>query len=130
MRRIVPTAVATLGTATFLFLAVPVSAQSQNVPIDAPGWSATVSTNASYTFGRSTWEFDTKNNLFNIGSLPTVGSKLDWKNIDSPVVMVTGDLAWRYLVLSGGFGWGQVTNGTLVDDDFLKTPQGNVLFSS
>src|SRR5262245_31684222 len=110
MTPIVRTAIATLVTAPFLFLTAPVSAQTQNVPIDAPGWSATVSTNAGYTFGRSTWEFDPKNNFVipGIGSLPPVGSKLDWKNVDSPVVMVTGDLAWRYLVLSLGAGWGQV----------------------
>jgi hypothetical protein len=128
----VPAAIATLVTATVLFLAVPASAQTQNLPIDAPGWSGTVSTNAWWSFGRSTWEFDpiTSIGIPGIGSLPPIGSKLDWKNVDSPVVMVTGDFAWRYLVLSAGFGWGQgVTDGTFVDDDFFKTPQGNVLFS-
>jgi len=122
MTRLVPIAIATLVTATFLLLAVPVSAQTQNVPIDAPGWSATVSTNAWWSFGTSKWEFDPI-------SVP-IGSKLNWNHVDSPVVMVTGDLAWRYLVLSAGFGWGQILDGTLVDEDFVKTPQqGNFLFS-
>ena len=118
---IVRAVIATLVTATVLFPAVPVSAQTQNVPIDAPGWSATVSTNAWWSFGGSKWEFDP---IF----VP-IGSKLNWKDVESPVVMVTGDLAWRYLVLSAGFGWGQVIDGTFVDEDFVKTPQGNVLFS-
>lgn len=120
----VATGIATLLSTAFLLLAVPVSAQTQNLPIDAPGWSATVSTNAWWSFGGSKWEFDP------IGSgLFPIGSKLNWKDIESPVVMVTGDLAWRYLVLSAGFGWGQVIDGTLVDEDFVKTPQGNFLFS-
>jgi hypothetical protein len=121
MTPIVPAALATLVTATVFFLAVPASAQTQNVPIDAPGWSATVSTNAWWSFGGSKWEFDP------IGT--PIGSKLNWKDVESPVVMVTGDLAWRYLVLSAGVGWGQVIDGTFVDEDFFKTPQGNNLFA-
>jgi omptin family protein len=116
MTPIVPGAIATLVTTAVLFLAVPASAQIQ--PFDAPGTSATVSTNVWWSFGRSTWEQDVQGIL---------GSKLDWKDVDSPVVMVTGDFAWRYLVLSAGVGWGQaVTDGTFVDDDFI---QGGPVFS-
>src|SRR5262245_52077713 len=101
--------VATLVTTAVLFLAVPASAQI--LPVDAPGVSATVSTNAWWSFGGSTWEHD----IFGLG---IAGSKLDWKDVESPVVMATGDFAWRFLVLSAGVGWGQVIDGTLVDEDF------------
>jgi hypothetical protein len=110
MIAIVPGAIATLVTTAVLFLAVPASAQIQ--PFDAPGTSATVSANAWWSFGGSKWEQD-------VGGLG--GSKLDWKDVDIPVVMVTGDFAWRYLVLSAGVGWGQVvTDGTFIDEDFIR----------
>lgn len=113
----VAAAIATLVTTLVLFLAVPASAQIQ--PVDAPGTSATVSANAWWSTGGSKWEHD---------FLGIVGSKLDWKDVESPVVMVTGDFAWRYLVLSAGVGWGQVIDGTLIDEDFDRT-QGNAVFS-
>jgi hypothetical protein len=106
---IVRAVIATLATTAVLFLAVPASAQI--LPVDAPGISATVGTNAWWSFGGSTWEHD----IFGLG---IAGSKLDWKDVESPVVMATGDFAWRFLVLSAGVGWGQVIDGTLVDEDF------------
>jgi hypothetical protein len=113
MTPMVPGAIATLLTTAVLFLALPASAQIQ--PFDAPGTSATVSANAWWTFGGSKWEQD-----FDVVGLGTVGSKLDWKDVDIPVGMVTGDFAWRYLVLSSaGVGWGQaITDGTFIDEDF------------
>ena len=121
----VAAAIATLVTTLVLFLAVPASAQIQ--PVDAPGTSATVSTNVWWSFGGSKWEHD---------FLGILGSKLDWKDVESPVVMATGDFAWRYLVLSAGVGWGQVIDGTLIDEDsilgsvFSRTasdvPDGNI----
>jgi hypothetical protein len=109
MTPIVPAAIVTLVTSAFLFLAVPTCAQIQ--PFYAPGTSATISTNAWWSFGGSTWE----HNAFGI-----LGSKLDWKDVEGPVVMVTGDFAWRYLVLSAGVGWGQVIDGTFIDEDFIQ----------
>jgi hypothetical protein len=106
----VAAAIATLVATSVLFLAVPASAQIQ--PFNAPGASATVSANAWWSIGSSTWEHD----IFGLG---VAGSKLDWQDVESPVVMVTGDFAWRYLVLSASVGLGQVTDGTFIDDDFI-----------
>jgi hypothetical protein len=113
IRMIAPAAIAALVTATVLFLGGPASAQIQ--PFNAPGTSATVSANAWWSFGGSTLE----HNAFGL-----VGSKLDWKDVESPMVIVTGDFAWRYLVLSAGVGWGQVIDGTFTDEDFI--PGGSV----
>src|SRR5262249_7446300 len=99
MTPIVRAAIATLVTTAVLFLSVPASAQL--LPIDAPGMSATLSTNAWWTTGGSTWE----HSAF-VPGLGNIGSKLGWQDVESPVVMVTGDFAWRYLVLSAGVGWG------------------------
>jgi len=106
----VAAATATLVATVVLSLAAPASAQIQ--PFNAPGTSATVSANAWWSIGSSTWEHD----IFGLG---LAGSKLDWQDVESPVVMVTGDFAWRYLVLSAGVGWGQVSDGTFIDDDFV-----------
>jgi hypothetical protein len=72
MTRIVPGAIATLVTTAVLFLAVPASAQIQ--PIDAPGTSATVSTNAWWSIGGSKWE----HNAFPISSSWTGRTSARW----------------------------------------------------
>ena len=93
-----------------LVLAPPAMAQLE--PFDAPGTSGAVSANAWWSTGNSTWEHD----IFGLG---VAGSKLDWQDVESPVATLSGEFAWRFLVVSGAVGWGSVVDGTFIDDDFV-----------
>jgi len=99
-----------LAAAAALALAPPAAAQIE--PFAAPGTSGSVSANAWWSWGNSTWEHD----IFDLG---VAGSKLDWQDIESPVAMISGEFAWRFLVVSGAVGLGPVLDGTFIDDDFI-----------
>lgn len=110
MTRAYLAAVGALLCTAVLVLAPPADAEVER--FNAPGTSGSVSANAWWSWGNSTWEHD----IFGLG---LAGSKLDWQDVESPVATLAGEFAWRFLVVSGSVGFGPVLDGTFIDDDFI-----------
>src|SRR5437879_8219767 len=79
----------------------------------------------SFKLGTRTW-VTTGNTQMNFRDLllpggPTINplSELRWRGVDSVVPEVNADLVWEELVLRSSLGWGGISEGVLIDDDFL-----------
>ncbi len=78
----------------------------------------------SFTLGERTW-VTTGNTKWNFQGPPFPGgptinplSELRWRGVDSVVPEVNAELVWKRLVLMGSVGWGGISEGVLIDDDF------------
>ncbi len=84
----------------------------------APAVVAQAEKDFSLTFGERTWitagysEFSLNNLAVN------PASDLIWRNTDSVVFEVNGELLWRRFLVMGALGTGGITDGAFIDDDF------------
>lgn len=101
---------AVVGMALVLAWA-PAAAWGQQAKIEASDFSATLGVRTWVTTGYSEFSL---NNL-----VVDPASDLIWRNTDSAVFEVNGELIWRRFLVMGALGTGGITDGAFIDDDFL-----------
>jgi len=95
----------------------PAVAVAQQENAETSDVSFKLGTRAWVTTGNTKWNF--QGPLF-VGG-PTINplSELRWRGVDSVVPEVNAELVWKQLVLRSSLGWGGISEGVLIDDDFL-----------
>ena len=113
---------AVVGLAIVLTWA-PAVAVAQQDKAEKSDFSFTLGTRAWVTTGNTKWNF--QGPLFLGGPIIKPLSELRWRGVDSVVPEVNAELVWKRLVLMGSAGWGGISEGVLIDDDFaLSDRQG------
>ena len=99
--------------------AVAVAQQEEDEKWEKSDVSFKLGTRTWVTTGYTKWNFQAP--LLEGLGLPDIKpvSELRWRGVDSVVPEVNAELVWNQLVLRSSLGWGGISEGVLIDDDFL-----------
>ena len=90
------------------------AAAQERQQLSGRDWSASLGANVWFSKGEIEWEHEVP-----IGDGVFIGSKLHWKDIETPIYSLDADFVWRRFVVTAAAGWGTVESGEFIDDDFI-----------
>jgi hypothetical protein len=83
----------------------------QTTVVEGRDWHLGIDVSGWLSSGYTTWSFS--------GSNINYLSELRWRGTDSVVPQLSADFVWKRLVFTASYGQSNISDGVLIDDDFL-----------